>query len=93
MKRGRLLLVVAVVVLAALGTLLASSSPDALARVAADLGFADRERRTWQAPLAGYRVPGLPGGLSGGGAGLLGAGLVGLLAWGFGRLLARSGKP
>jgi len=92
-KRGPAVLVAAVVLVAALGAFVASSSPDGLERVAADLGFADQERSSFHAPLADYTVPGLPQGLSGAAAGLLGAGLVGLLAWGAGRLLTRRRQP
>jgi hypothetical protein len=48
----------------------ASSSPDGLASVAADLGFASSEQAPTGGPLAGYDVPGLghprwSGGLAG----------------------------
>ena len=81
---------VAVIALVAGGaSWVASSSPDGLERVAADLGFADREETHFRAPLPEYAVPGMPERLSGAAAGLLGAAAVGLLAWGAGRILVK----
>ena len=70
-----------ILLVAVLGASLASSAPDGLETVAASLGFAARAQTLHAAPLADAPGPG---------AGLLGALLVGALAWGAGRLLARS---
>lgn len=73
----RTVLVVGVVVallLAGVVSLWASASPDGLARVAEDLGFAGTEQRhaTAGGPLAGYDVAGLDARWSGGLAGVIG---------------------
>lgn len=80
---------VGIAMLAAGATWMASTAPDGLNRVAADLGFATRAITLYRAPLAGYAVPGLPGGLAGSVAGVAGAAMVGAMVWAVGRLLAR----
>lgn len=79
----------AVLVIALGASWVASSSPDGLERVAADLGFSDREATHYHAPLPDYEVSALPGALSGMAAGLVGTALVGLACWGAGRLLVK----
>ena len=89
MNRRRAIFGGGVLLLAVLGTWLASASPDGLDRVSEDLGFKEREQVVFQAPLADYAIPALPPSVSGAGAGLIGTLLVGALAWGVGRVLAR----
>lgn len=91
MRRGALIFVAGIAVIAALGGLVASEDPDGLERVAADLGFEGQAEQNFQAPMPDYAVPGAPAALSGGLAGLAGALLVGGLCWGAGRLLAGRG--
>lgn len=67
----------------------ASSAPDGLERVQADLGVDGHATTLYQAPLPDYTVPGLRGPLSGSVAGLAGAAVVGGLAWAAGRVLTR----
>ncbi len=76
------------VVVAAVLSGWASTSPDGLEHVAQSLGFADtaRQSATSGSPLADYSAPLGTGRLSGGLAGLLGVAVValvmaGLLAW------------
>lgn len=88
MSRGRWF-AAAIAGLAVVASFAASASPDGLNRVAADLGFEGREVMLFHAPFADYALPGLPNGVAGAAAALLGAGAVGAVSWGFGRLLAR----
>ena len=67
----------------------ASVSPDGLERVAGDLGFEGRAETRYAAPAPDYVLPGIGGRLSGSAAGVLGAVMVGGLAWGAGRLVTR----
>lgn len=76
------------VALAVVASLVASTSPDGLERVAADLGFEDRATTVLDAPLPDYAVAGLPAAFSGAVAGLLGALVVGGVSFGAGRLLS-----
>ena len=92
MSRGSWILVGSVAALAALASTLASTSPDGLERVSRELGFAKQEQTLYRAPLADYHLPAL-GSLSGAGAGLVGTLVVGVLAWGAGRLLVRPHQP
>lgn len=88
--RGRDLAIVgAVLALAVAASALASSAPDGLDRVAADLGFSANEAVIYHAPLPSYAVAALPGGWSGAAAGVIGASVVGLCCWGLGRALVR----
>ena len=89
MNRRRAIFAGAILLLAAAGARLASNAPDGLDRVSEELGFMAREQVVYAAPLADYALPVLPGSLSGAGAGLIGTLVVGALAWGAGRLLAR----
>lgn len=79
--------VAVIVAIATGGALVASSSPDGLERVAADLGFSHREVTVYEAPLPDYGARRSP--LRTAIVGLVGAGVVGGLAYGAGRLLAR----
>ncbi len=75
---------------------LASSNPDGLERVALDLGFSQTasEHQLSDAPLAGYVATGLgENALAVGLAGLVGAVIVGAVAWGLSKALRRSAKP
>ncbi len=81
--------IVIIVAIAAGGSLVASSSPDGLERVATDLGFEGRAATSHTSPMPDYTVAGLPPTLSGAVAGLVGAGVVGGLALVAGRLLAK----
>lgn len=91
MNRGAGLFFALVGALAAIGGVVASSSPDGLERVAGDLGFAGRETNTLRAPLPDYDVP-AAGPLGTPLAGLVGATGVGALAYGAGKLLRRGGS-
>ncbi len=93
MKRSTVVLLAAIGALASVASLIASSSPDGLNRVAADLGFSGRQATLYQAPLAGYSVPLVPSSLSGVAAGLLGTAAVGGVAFAAGKLLARPSRP
>lgn len=79
--------VAAVVVVAA--SLWASTDPDGLNRIAADLGFDTLAQDAPYELLPGYSVPGLEGPLSKVLAGLIGMLLVFAVAFGVGRLLIR----
>ena len=87
LERSAILGGILVVALAVAGGLahFASSDPDGLEHVAAQLGFAGRERPSPVGLFPDYTVPGL--GVTG--AGLLGTLLVAGLLVGLGRLLAR----
>jgi cobalt/nickel transport system permease protein len=78
------------VFLAAVGFLFASTNPDGLARLAEDLGIAERARAVMAAPLADYRVAFLewswPAKAAAGLSGLL---LIYALCAAFGRLASR----
>lgn len=77
--------------LAGLVSYYASSAPDGLERVAADLGFASAAHKpTSSSPLAGYETSGLGSGqLSVGLAGAVGVLVTAALAFGLFTLLAR----
>jgi PDGLE domain len=78
-------LALAAVLLAAVSGIVASRSPDGLERVADDHGItaAEKEHSADDAPLAGYGVKGVgSAGLSSGLAGVLGVGVVLLVAGG-----------
>jgi cobalt/nickel transport protein len=77
-----------VALLAAIGSRVASASPDGLGRVAADLGFDSRIVTWYHAPFAGYAVPMLPAVVSRSVAGVVGAVCVGVVAWGLARWMA-----
>lgn len=93
MSRPTAILVGAIAVLAVLASVVASSSPDGLERVAADLGFATHARTMYTAPVPDYAVPGVPGFFGGALAGLGGSVIVGFVAWAAGRILARRPRP
>ncbi len=85
--RGTVIGAILVVALLVAGGLahFASTAPDGLEHVAAQLGFASRERPSPVGLFPDYTVPGL--GVTG--AGLLGTLLVAAVLTGLGRLLAR----
>jgi hypothetical protein len=91
-KRSALAIAACIALLAIVGTLVASSAPDGLERVAADLGFARQETALYHAPFAEYAVRGIPGPVAGAVAALVGAALAGALAWAAGRALARPSR-
>jgi cobalt/nickel transport system permease protein len=73
---------------AAFAAPLASSLPDGFDRTVGLLGLANRVRPMWPAPFAGYALPwGSSSALAAAGAGVLGAGVVALLAWAVSRTL------
>jgi hypothetical protein len=73
---------------AAFAAPLASSLPDGFDRTVELLGLANRVRPMWPAPFAGYALPwGSSSALAAAGAGVLGAGVVALLAWAVSRTL------
>ena len=83
------------VILAGVVSYYASGSPDGLNRVAADHGIAkaEKEPATANSPLAGYSTRGVDDPrLSGGLAGVLGVGLVLVLAGGITFTLRRRGN-
>lgn len=82
----------AIVGIALVASTIASSSPDGLERVAADLGFSGHEATNYHAPLPDYEVPAAPPAVSGALAGLLGTATVGGLAWAAGRLVTRRAR-
>jgi hypothetical protein len=82
-------LVLGIALLAAIASAVASSSPDGLERVAADLGFERHAVTLYEAPVPDYAVGGVPAWLGGPLAGLLGTAFVGGVAYGAGRLLRR----
>lgn len=71
-------------ILAAVVSLVASSAPDGLERVAIDEGFADTQApsASQDSPLAGYVVDGQEHRLSASAAGLAGVALTAVLAFG-----------
>lgn len=90
-RTWRTWLVVGLVALLALvGTMVASESPDGLERVAGDLSFEHHAETVFEAPLQDYAVPSAPAPVSGPLAGVIGALLVGGLAFGAGRVLSRA---
>lgn len=82
-------------VLAGVVSYYASSSPDGLERVAADIGFGEhaQDSATAGSPLSDYGVSGVDDArLSVGLAGILGVLLTGAVAFGLFALLARRGR-
>lgn len=80
--------------LAAVVSLWAASTPDGLEHVAEQLGFADTEAEhgTAGSPFADYGTAGLPDGWSGAVAGTVGVAVTGLLAFGLTWVLRRRGS-
>lgn len=98
MSRTRFLLAFLVVslLIAGVGSFYASSHPDGLNFVAEKTGFIDREQASPTAggPFAGYQTKGVDDDrLSGGLAGVAGAGITLLLAGGLFWLLRRRDEP
>lgn len=87
MSRTGLMFGGAILILAVVASFVASSSPDGLERVAADLGFERHAATLYTAPIPDYTMPHVAGPISGSLAGVLGTVVVGALAWGAGRLL------
>jgi len=72
MKKSILILLAAALVIAGGISYFASPSPDGLERVAENIGFIDRALEPAYTILPDYTVPGLPGFLSNGLAGIIG---------------------
>lgn len=87
MRRAGLVFGAAIAGIAGMASFVASAAPDGLERVAADLGFEHHAATLYTAPIPDYTMPQIAGPVSGSVAGVLGTVLVGLLAWGAGRLL------
>jgi cobalt/nickel transport system permease protein len=90
-RRALRALAIATVMIAALGFVVASASPDTLERLASRIGIDDREVTIAEGPLADYRLAGIEWeALARGAAGLTGIALVSAACVAAARLFQRS---
>lgn len=91
MKKKDIIIGLAIALLLAVFSFLASGSPDGLERVAEDKGFIERAASMIKAPIPDYLVPGVGNEkIAGSLAGIMGVLVVLVLGAGLGRLIKKT---